>query len=196
MEGGVCMLYISDELDAVNVILASVGDSPVNSLESNLSVDVHNAKRMLENMSRMVQSREWEFNTGIDTEVLPDASSKRIKYNPTWIAIKNKKDNKVYVKRGEYLYNLTDSTYIFEAPITLTIIEAVDFEDLPQCFKEYITAKTAIKFQSRYLGDDSVSQMLVAESNEAYSDIVQYCIDTGVGGLDVVGIQERLNRSY
>ncbi len=36
----------SNELDAVNEILSSVGSSPVNSLEDDLNVDVLNAKRI------------------------------------------------------------------------------------------------------------------------------------------------------
>lgn len=189
------MLFVSTELEAVNTLLAAVGDSPVNTLDGHMSIDVYNAQRMLEEMSRMVQSRGWQFNTATETELIPDAVSKRIRYNPTWIVLTDASDGKTYVKRGDYLYNLSDKTYVFDSPLTMTVIEAVNFEDLPQCFKVYITAKAAIKFQSRYLGDDSVSQMLVAESNEAYSDIVQYSIDTGTNGLQIAGIVELLSRS-
>lgn len=187
------MLFVSSKLDAVNAILASVGDSPINSLQETQSVDVFNAIRMLDAMSRTIQSKGWTFNTHEDKVVKPDSTTKKIRYNPAWIVLKS--DEGTYVKRGEYLYNITDDTYIFNDDLTATIIEAVDFEDLPDCFKQYITAKSAIAFQSRYLGDDSVSQMLMAEAQEAYGDIVQYSIDTGVNGLQVAGIATLLSRS-
>lgn len=174
------MLFISDKLDAINTILAAVGDSPINTLTDHQNVDAYNAERMLDGMSRQIQSKGWQFNTLENTVVKPDNSSKKIRYNPTWIAVSSV-DDMVYVKRGDYLYNMTDKTYTFEKDITLTIIEAVDFEDLPDCFKSYITAKAAIQFQSRYLGDEEISQFLVSEANEAYAELVQYSIDTGVG---------------
>lgn len=174
------MLFISDKLDAVNTILAAVGNSPINSLADHQNVDAYNAERMLDGMSRTIQRQGWQFNTMTDVVVKPDSKSKRIRYNPTWIAVASC-DGVAYAKRGDYLYNVTDKTYIFEKDITLHIIEAVDFEDLPDCFKAYITAKAAVQFQSRYLGDEEISQFLVTEVNEAYAEIVQYSVDTSVG---------------
>lgn len=187
------MLFISTELDAVNALLASVGDAPVNSLDDTQSIDVYNALRMLEEMSRQIQRRGWQFNTELNVTLKPDVKNKQIRYNPTWIQLFST-NYKVYVKRGDYLYNLTDKTLVFDKDIIVNIIEAVDFEDMPDCFKSYITAKAAIKFQSRYLGDTNVSQMLVAESNEAYADIVQYTIDTGENMLLTPIVMPVLNR--
>lgn len=188
------MIFVSNKIDAINVILAAVGNSPINSLdEQEQSVDVYNAIRILDDVSRQVQRRGWQFNTVNERVIKPDSNTKQIRYNPSWIEL-FPLDGNVYVKRGDYLFNQTNDTSEFDKDITLKIIEAVDFEDLPDCFKTYIVTKAAIKFQSRYLGDDSISQMLVAENNDAYSDIVQYSIDTGVGMLDVTGIAGSLSR--
>ena len=187
------MLYASSELDAINLILSSVGESPVNSLAESQSVDVDNAISTLEGVSRTIQRKGWEFNTRSSVSVLPDKTNNQIRYNPTWISISSD-DDKIYVKRGDYLYNLTDSTFTFEKAISLNIIEAVDFEDLPDVFKTYIVTKAAIQFQTRYLGDDSVSQELVQEYSEAYSDIVQYSIDTGTNMFEIDGMADMLER--
>ena len=187
------MLYTSSGLDAINLILSSVGESPVNSLAESQSVDVDNAISTLMGVSRTIQRKGWEFNTRSSISVLPDKTNNQIRYNPTWISISSD-DDKTYVKRGDYLYNLTDSTFTFEKAISLNIIEAVDFEDLPDVFKTYIVTKAAIQFQTRYLGDDSVSQELVQEYSEAYSDIVQYSIDTGTNMFEIDGMADMLER--
>ena len=57
------MLYASSELDAINLILSSVGESPVNSLAESQSVDVDNAISTLEGVSRTIKRKGWEFNT-------------------------------------------------------------------------------------------------------------------------------------
>lgn len=188
------MLFVSSKLDAVNTMLAAVGDSPVSSLTDHQSVDVYNAISMLDEVSRKIQSQGWQFNTLTEMTVKPDMASKRIRYNPTWISFVST-DGNVYVKRGDFLYDITNKTYNFENDVIATIIEAVDYEDLPDCFKTYITSKAAIKFQSRYLGDDNISQMLVAESNEAYADIVQYSIDTGTNMLQIPAVSQTLSRT-
>lgn len=188
------MLFISNELDAINLILASIGEAPVNSISNAESVDVDNAIRALETVSRSIQRKGWLFNTYTDMVFQPDTLSKRIRYNPSWIDI-IATDGKTYVKRGDYVYNLTDKTYEFSEDLTLTIIEALAFDDLPDVFKTYITAKAAIQFQARYLGDENISQELYQEAAESYADLVQYSIDTGANMYQITGMQSLLQRS-
>ena len=65
----------SNELDAVNEILSSVGSSPVNSLEDDLNVDVLNAKRILKATSIEIQSRGYKFNTLNNVYLKPDSDT-------------------------------------------------------------------------------------------------------------------------
>ena len=50
------------ELEAVNIMLSSIGEAPVNSLSSGL-VDAELAQTTLHNVSREVQAAGWSFNT-------------------------------------------------------------------------------------------------------------------------------------
>ena len=65
----------SNKLDAVNEILSAVGSSPVNSLEDELNVDVLNAVRILDSVSKEIQSRGWDFNIEGSVALLPDADT-------------------------------------------------------------------------------------------------------------------------
>jgi hypothetical protein len=187
------MLFVSTELDAINLILSGIGEAPVNSLTESESIDVDNARSMLATVSRDIQRQGWQFNTLTNVTIMPDTNSKKIRYNPSWIKI-TATNGEVYVKRGDFLYNLTEKTDTFNEDIQLTIIEAVDFEDLPDEFKTLITAEAAIFFQERYLGDENVSQELRIEESRAYADIVQYCIDTGSNMFQTTGMQSALER--
>lgn len=187
------MLFVSSELDAINLILSGIGEAPVNSLTESESIDVDNARSLLSTVSRSIQRQGWQFNTISNVMVLPDTNSKKIRYNPSWIKI-TAVNGEVLVKRGEFLYNLSEKTDTFKDAIQLNIIEALDFEDLPDEFKSFITAEAAILFQARYLGDDNVSQELRTEEARAYADIVQYCIDTGSNMFQTTGMQSALER--
>lgn len=169
------MLTITDELDAINIMLSAIGSDPVNTLEDTTDVDVINARRILDKVSRDVQRKGWDFNRAIYT-LYPNKYDNRILWDNTIVYHKSM-DGNTYVKRGEFMYDLTHQTYEFEHEVRLMIIKAVDFIDLPDCFKNYIACKAAVNFQARYLGDTTVSQDLQMDVMEAYQDLVQYDIE-------------------
>lgn len=57
------MLTATTTLDAINIILSSIGADPVNTIDTEIDVDTANAMRMLERASRDIQRRGWDFNT-------------------------------------------------------------------------------------------------------------------------------------
>ena len=77
------MLFVSTELDAINLILSSIGEAPVNSLTESESIDVDNARSLLDTVSRNIQRQGWQFNTLTNVTVMPDTNSKKIRYNPS-----------------------------------------------------------------------------------------------------------------
>lgn len=187
------MLTITDELDAINIMLSAIGSDPVNTLTDTTDVDVMNAKRILEKVSRDVQRKGWDFNRAVYT-LYPNKHDKRILWDNTIVYHKSL-DNNTYVKRGDYLYDMTHQTYQFEKEIKLEIIKAVDFIDLPDCFKNYIACKAAVNFQARYMGDEVVSQDLQLDVQEAYQDLVQYDLEmSNMNMLHLTNVAEVLVR--
>ena len=51
------------ELEAVNILLTTIGEAPVNTLTGNQVTDVSIANQVLNEVSREVQSQGWHFNT-------------------------------------------------------------------------------------------------------------------------------------
>lgn len=188
------MLTTLTELDAINQILSAIGSDPVMSLEDNLDIDIVNARRLLLDTSRTIQRQGWDFNKVTKT-LNPDKDTKKISWDNTIISLTSDDDN-TYVKRGEYLYDLTNDTYEFDKGIEVTIIYGVDFEDLPDCFKNYVTAKTALDFQSRYFGDTTVTQDLSMAMQMAWQDIVSYDINmSDANALQFTAVSEVLQRT-
>ena len=59
---------VTTKLEATNVMLTAIGESPVNTITSSTTTDVSIAIQILDNVSREVQSVGWHFNT--DTNYL------------------------------------------------------------------------------------------------------------------------------
>ena len=51
------------ELEAVNILLTTIGEAPVNTLTGNQVTDVTIANQVLTEVSREVQAQGWHFNT-------------------------------------------------------------------------------------------------------------------------------------
>src|SRR5689334_6681077 len=67
------MLIPTTELEAVNVLLSTLGESPVNSLSGNLTTDASLARTKLAEVSKSVQGRGWNFNTDLDYPLTRDS---------------------------------------------------------------------------------------------------------------------------
>ena len=64
------------ELEAVNVLLTTIGETPVNTLTGNQVTDVTIAKQVLNEISREVQAQGWHFNTEDGVELMPNEFKK------------------------------------------------------------------------------------------------------------------------
>ena len=63
------------ELESVNIMLAAIGESPLNSLTGTLPVDARLAQSTLTEVNKEVQSEGWSFNTEIDVTLPRDGSN-------------------------------------------------------------------------------------------------------------------------
>lgn len=188
------MLTVTSKLDAINIILSSIGSDPVNSINEELDVDVANAIRMLDKTSRDIQRKGWDFNSYALT-LSPDRFTQRIAWIPTIISY-HSTDGGTYVKRSDNFYDMQNQTFTFDKDIHLTAVMMIDFDDLPDAFKTYSAARAALDFQTRYMGDTATMQDLQMSVQEAYQDIVTYDMNMGdYNMLTFIGVTPVLERS-
>jgi hypothetical protein len=163
-----------NELEAVNMLLAAVGEAAVSSLETATTVDVTQAKNLLSNINREVQQKGWHFNTEWDVVLSLDSDS-RIPLGTTVLSIYS--PTKMTTIRGRegspFLYDLDNNTFTWTASINDAVtITLLDFEDIPQTARQYITTKAARIFQEEIIGQVSAEAVNRQEETEAYADLL------------------------
>lgn len=155
------------ELDAVNEILGTIAESPVNSLDEEVVIDGSLAMKILKTTSAEVQTRGWWFNRLEGLELTPDVRKEiQLPPNVLKLAASGQTPSKV-VQRGLLLYDLTNKTSQFEAPVTVDLIQGLEFEELPSSARVYMTVRAARKYQDRYFGDDSTHSYSKQDELEA-----------------------------
>ncbi len=153
-------LTTTTKLEAINTMLSAIGESPVNSLTSGL-VDAEQAETILNSVNREVQSMGWSFNTDLKRQFVPD-SNKQIQIPSNILRIdmaQDKTDKLELVQRGTKLYNRASSSFFMDDDITQVLMNAVvllDFEDLPEAARRYITIRAARIFQDRVVSSNDL----------------------------------------
>tara|TARA_R110002020_G_C16165895_1_gene763727 strand:- start:350 stop:955 length:606 start_codon:yes stop_codon:yes gene_type:complete len=162
------------ELDSVNILLAAVGEAAVSSLETATTVDVTQAKNLISNINREVQQKGWHFNTEWDVVLSLDSDS-RIPLGTSVLSVYS--PTKLTTIRGRegspFLYDLDNNTFIWTTAINDAVtITLLDFEDIPQTARQYITTKAARVFQEEIVGQVSAETVNRQEEAEAYADLL------------------------
>lgn len=153
------VLEATTELEAVNVMLSNIGESPVNTLDDNDVVDAGIAKTILKSISREVQSQGLWFNTDVERSFVPTID-KRIQLPVNTLRVDTAgtdRTSKDYVQRGRFLWDRVNHTYDIEESVLLNLVLGLDFEELPESARRYITVRAARIFQERMLGTPTIS---------------------------------------
>jgi len=134
------------QLEAVNTMLSTIGESPVNSLTGSLPLDASIAVNILNEVNREVQSAGWKFNTSWKVSLPRDVNNKlvvgtdvlHIEFNH----LRESKSSYDPVLRGNYLYNLAKESYTWDKDFEyVTVIYLLDFETIPDLPYELVDFK-------------------------------------------------------
>ena len=187
----------SSELDAVNSVLMSVGESPVNTLQTQ-SPEVAIAQNTLSQVAREVLAEGWVFNTEYEVKFPVDANKQvllsdavlqvdanRFYHLDTYNVIR--KDGKLY-DRYEH-----KNTFDEESTMYLDVVWMYAFEDIPQSFRDYITAKAARIASNRMVADAEMAKPLEQDEIVARSIAIEY--DTRQADYNVFN-DNRFKQSY
>ena len=162
------------ELQAVNMLLAAIGEAAVSNLETATTVEVTQAKNLLSNTNRAIQQKGWHFNTEWDVVMSLDSENLvPVGSNILSISIPNKLTTLRGRSGSPYLYDLENNTFTFgSAPNNAVTIVLLDFIDTPQTFRQYVTLRSARIFQEEIIGQSSAEQINRIEESEAYADLL------------------------
>ena len=164
----------STELEAVNVILSTIGEAPLNSLSGSLPVDGTVAKNVLSEISREVQSAGWHFNTHYKATLTRDTNNKipvgtnvvRVELDPNLVS----KADYDLVQRDGFLFNMAKNTDIFDRNFEdVTQVLLLPFTEIPEQAKRYITIRSARVFHDRTLGANTLHKFSQEDEKQALS---------------------------
>ena len=164
----------STELEAVNVILSTIGESPLNSLSGSLPVDGTMAKNVLSEISREVQSSGWHFNTHYKSKLTRDTNNKipvatnvvRVELDPNLVS----KADYDLVQRDGFLFNMAKDTDVFDRNFEdVTQVYLLPFNEIPEQAKRYITIRSARVFHDRTLGANTLHKFSQEDEKQALS---------------------------
>jgi hypothetical protein len=169
------MIEPTTELEAVNEMLMSIGQAPVSTLAVSGIRDVNIAKARLESMARRVQSQGWNFNTDEDYDLNPDIDGV--------IAVPSgalKVDGQLatddftvrrHPTKGMAIYNKTERTFIFTAPIKVKVVWGFAFADLPETARCYIATAAGRRFQSKVIGSQILDRYEEEDEAKAWFNL-------------------------
>lgn len=173
------MLSPTTELEAINTMLSTIGEAPVNTVEDNGIVDAVIARQILRSTSREVQSRGWHFNTEKGFLLTPDSEG-FITLPPTTLRVDTVDEFQDIdvVLRGNRLYDRRNHTFKFDKPIRVDAVILLPFEELPEVAREYITIRASRIFQERVVGSDILSSFSKSDELRALVALQEMEADT------------------
>ena len=161
------MIQPRTELEAVNTILSMVGETPINSTGVSDLAPGSQALNLLRQVSRSVQSQGWYFNTREDVTLNPDVNG-RIIISANTLAIKpSSLTESSFTIRSNYLYDISEETHVFPQSVRASLVVGLEFHELPETFREYITMLAGVRFTSRYSASDLMFRFSESEMREA-----------------------------
>ncbi len=162
------LLTPTTELEAVNVCLANIGESPVSAITGNITVDAALARDLLRQVTREVQTHGFYWNTELNYKLIPNtADNLALPANVLSVDTTGDDKNKDLVARGRILYDRVKHTYTFSEPVYVDIVVALGFEELPEIARRYIAVRAARIYQERVMGNGSISSFNTSDEDMA-----------------------------
>ena len=164
-------MALTTKLEAVNIIISVIGEAPVNTITGvSLPVTAIQAISTLDETSKAVQSEGWHCNTEHEYELTPDSVTSKITLPQN--TLKFDLDPQLYtdsdpVQRGLKLYDRKNHTEIWTKSVKGSITFELEFEDLPEQLRHYITVKSARVFANRFIGTREIEGFTLREEVEA-----------------------------
>ena len=163
------------ELECINIMLAAIGEAPVNSLTGTVPVDVRMAQSTLTEVNKQVQSEGWSFNTEIDVTLTRNASNNIVLGTDVLRVDAQTHDHPSIdpIQRGLKLYDRKNNTFVFDEDLKCTVVYFRSFDELPEQARSYMTIKAARIFVDRFVSDQSLRTYTEGDEIRARSVLME-----------------------
>lgn len=164
------------KLDAVNIVLNAIGESPVSSLTSGLP-DAEAAEAKLDITIKEVLAKGWQqnlergivMNRNKDGEIIVPRQYLRVD------TVGNDQVKNVVIRKQNgkrKLFNLSTYSFTFEKDLEVDAIIEIEFDSLIFELQNYIAYRAARKFQESAMGSQALDGYATRQEQEAYTALL------------------------
>ncbi|SCW77057.1 hypothetical protein SAMN02927900_04759 [Rhizobium mongolense subsp. loessense] len=169
----VLILTPTTELEAINLMLSVIGESPVNTVEDTGVVDAVVARQILIQSSRDVQLVGWHWNTEIDYPIAASFPEGELLLPPNTLKVDTSGPDASIdlVQRGNRLYDRKNHTFSVGRTVYVEIVLLLPFDQLPEAARSYIVMRAARQFQERMVGSEVIWQFNSRDELKAWANL-------------------------
>jgi hypothetical protein len=164
-------------LEAVNVLLAVIGEQPVTTLETQQSVEASIAEVTLLEFHKEGQTRGWSWNTEEAYEFGKDANNEIVV--PTsvvsWATDAYEWAGRFQL-RGQRVYDREKRTFSLGGDITSLTADVVwllSWDRCPEAYNRWVTIRSARVFTGRILGDSASFRYTAVDEDAALTELMR-----------------------
>ena len=171
----------TSKLNAVNTLLAIIGEAPVNSLNPPLTGDVSLADQVLDEVSREVQGAGWSWNTMLYDSIPLDASTGQSQLPSNTLAVRFNPlsyPSQRFVLRGLRLFDRVKNTYDLRtslgvgmtgntSDLVAEIVEELPWDSIPETGRRYIMIRAGRIFANRAVTSASIESYTAEDEEKA-----------------------------
>lgn len=163
----------STKIESVNSMLSAVGEAPITNLDEDLA-EAQMAVNTLDTTSREVQSRGWSWNTdrkrkmslAANGEILIPVNAMKIDAVDGNTGQPDR--SKRFVIRDRKIYDMINRTYTFTEAQYVDLVIALDFHELTESTRRFITLDATTRYMTDVLGADADLQQVQAQAQRAW----------------------------
>ena len=171
----------TSKLNAVNTLLAIIGEAPVNSLNPPLTGDASLADQVIDEVSREVQGAGWSWNTMLYDSIPLDASTGQSQLPSNTLAVRFNPlsyPSQRFVLRGLRLFDRLKNTYDLRtslgvgmtgntSDLVAEIVEELPWDSIPETGRRYIMIRAGRIFTNRVVTSASIESYTAEDEEKA-----------------------------
>ena len=123
----------------------------------------------------------WIFNTDLKVTLSPNTDN-QIVLPTNYLRVDTRttlrSNTKDIVERGRKLYDRISNTFTFTDNVIVDAVILLDFTDIPEVARRYITIRSARIFQDRVLSSPNIHGFQLTDEQQAYIELQDYQAET------------------
>ena len=172
-------------------MLNTIGEASTTTLDGSvtpLPFEVSIAVTTLDEILREMQMDSYVFNTEYDVTLLPVTNAgtgeTKIPVASNYLRIQNASSYEEYTVRQGYLYSMKDKTDSLSSAVTVDVVYALEFVDLPEAAKRYTSIRAARVYADRLVGSRDIRVFSQQDEFEAKAKMMDY--EVGVDNINML----------